>query len=293
MKMNAQHNAPGQNFQGVQQLAALLVMVLAIGSPCRAQSGTPSNAAQAARPAMSATPAAGTAVAQAATLPAIAPQADMPTPPAKAGQEGVKVHGHWIIDIRNADGTLDKHLDFENGLCTASSVPPGIQGGDALLTSLLLGRYITGPWQIVLASPTIPPFLAGATPGPACDNTLPNVSNAFVLDQNNATALINASCNGNPLCFPVLSAPAATQSQNGMILATQFTIPSGTSNTTITAVQTSVGYCLPHSGSTCAGEPPEVSPFSGTYLTGIGSVPPAPTVTAGQTVAISVQYSFQ
>ena len=60
MKMNAQHNAPGQNFQGVLQLAALLVMVLAIGSPCRAQSGTPSNAAQAARPAMSATPAAGT-----------------------------------------------------------------------------------------------------------------------------------------------------------------------------------------------------------------------------------------
>jgi hypothetical protein len=238
-------------------------------------------------------------VAQAVTSPAIAPQADMAKPPAKAGQEGIKVHGHWIIDIRNADGTLDKHLDFENGLCTVGTVPnysSGVASGDTLLTSLLLGQYIPGPWQVVLASPVIPTFPAGGTPGPACNNTLPNTSNAFVLDENNATALINASCNGNPLCFPVLPAPAATQSQNGMILTGQFTIPLGISNTTITAVQTSVGICLSSYGSHgCAGGSgvPGVFPFSGTYLTGIGTVPAAPTVTAGQTVAVSVQYSFQ
>src|SRR5882762_9418538 len=30
--------------------------------------------------------------------------------------EGIKVHGHWSIDIRKPDGTLVKHNEFENAL---------------------------------------------------------------------------------------------------------------------------------------------------------------------------------
>ena len=30
--------------------------------------------------------------------------------------EGIKVHGHWVIDVRNPDGSLAQHRDFENAL---------------------------------------------------------------------------------------------------------------------------------------------------------------------------------
>jgi len=28
--------------------------------------------------------------------------------------EGIKVHGHWVIDVKNPDGSLAGHRDFEN-----------------------------------------------------------------------------------------------------------------------------------------------------------------------------------
>jgi hypothetical protein len=31
-------------------------------------------------------------------------------------QEGIKVHGHWVIEVRNPDGTLSTRREFENGL---------------------------------------------------------------------------------------------------------------------------------------------------------------------------------
>ena len=140
----------------------------------------------------------------------------------------------------------------------------------------------------------IPTFPAGGTPGPACGVSGPT-SNSFFLDQTNATALTSV-CSGIPLCFPVLTPPALTPNDLGIVLAGQFTVPPGTSNTTITAVQANFGVCLItaySSAGACAANFGVVYPFSGTYLTGIGSVPAAPTVTAGQTVAVSVQYSFQ
>ena len=42
---------------------------------------------------------------------------------------GVKVHGHWTVDIRNADGSLASHTEFENAL-----QPTGSQLLVALLT---------------------------------------------------------------------------------------------------------------------------------------------------------------
>src|SRR2546428_3795116 len=50
----------------------------------------------------------------------------------KGGQvEGIKVHGHWTIDVRNPDGKLVMHREFENALTA--------HGGGALFQ--LLGRF--------------------------------------------------------------------------------------------------------------------------------------------------------
>jgi hypothetical protein len=36
-------------------------------------------------------------------------------------QEGIKVHGHWVIEILNSDGTLASRSEFENALVPGSS----------------------------------------------------------------------------------------------------------------------------------------------------------------------------
>lgn len=73
---------------------------------------------------------------------AMAIAAHAQTPPAPGGPtEGIKVHGHWTIDIRNADGTLASHHEFENAL-TAS--------GQLALASLLSGFGQSRQWSIDL-----------------------------------------------------------------------------------------------------------------------------------------------
>ena len=46
-------------------------------------------------------------------------------------QEGIKVHGHWTITVRNPDGTIASTREFENALLE------GTAGGAELLTALL------------------------------------------------------------------------------------------------------------------------------------------------------------
>jgi hypothetical protein len=68
--------------------------------------------------------------------------------------EGIKVHGHWTIDIKSADGTLIERHEFENALR-----PDG-----AMLLARVLGRLgAPGEWVVFLWSP-------GATP-----NCSPNI----------------------------------------------------------------------------------------------------------------------
>jgi hypothetical protein len=55
--------------------------------------------------------------------------------------QGVKLHGHWVIDVRNPDGTLVEHRDFEN------SLEPSAQG---LLIGLLSGYLVPGDYMIVM-----------------------------------------------------------------------------------------------------------------------------------------------
>lgn len=59
--------------------------------------------------------------------------------PAGGMGEGIQVHGHWTIEVRNPDGKLVTHREFENALV----------GGQVLTT--FLGRTATvGIWRIVV-----------------------------------------------------------------------------------------------------------------------------------------------
>lgn len=54
---------------------------------------------------------------------------------------GVTVRGYWKIDVRNPDGTLASHTEFQNALTPS---------GQTLLTGLLSGEYVLGQWSIGL-----------------------------------------------------------------------------------------------------------------------------------------------
>jgi len=72
-----------------------------------------------------------------ATAPPATAMEEPSTAPAKAGTEGIKVHGHWIINVKNPDGTLVEHREFDNSLQN---------NGGAALVGLLSGYFTPGDW---------------------------------------------------------------------------------------------------------------------------------------------------
>lgn len=79
-------------------------------------------------------------------------------------REGVKVHGHWMIEVRSPDEKLLSHTEFENSLTTA---------GNTVLSGFLLGSEVPGGYTVILSGngseqngpcPMVP--LTGST---ACD----------------------------------------------------------------------------------------------------------------------------
>jgi hypothetical protein len=59
----------------------------------------------------------------------------------KAAAEGIKVHGHWTIDVKNPDGSLASHHEFENAL---------VQSGQNALSSVLAHNVAVVGWAVFL-----------------------------------------------------------------------------------------------------------------------------------------------
>lgn len=91
------------------RLAVILALVGCLASAARAQGPA---AESAARPAVKKA---------SATIPAKKSSAGAET--ASGQQDGIKVHGHWVIEVRNPDGTLVKRHEFENGLVNFAVLP--------------------------------------------------------------------------------------------------------------------------------------------------------------------------
>jgi hypothetical protein len=59
--------------------------------------------------------------------------------------QNLKMHGHWIIDIKNPDGTLVQHHEFENAIQ---------YDGQNYLVGLMSGYGAAGPWEIYFSNAT-------------------------------------------------------------------------------------------------------------------------------------------
>jgi hypothetical protein len=59
-------------------------------------------------------------------------------------KEGIKVHGDWVIDVRNPDGTLVAHYEFQNALANHL-------GASTFLNGVLARTKQVGKWAVVLS----------------------------------------------------------------------------------------------------------------------------------------------
>src|SRR6266566_4638495 len=55
--------------------------------------------------------------------------------------QGIKVHGRWVVEVRNPDGTLALRREFENAL---------VEEGRQALARLLSGEQTLREWQITV-----------------------------------------------------------------------------------------------------------------------------------------------
>lgn len=106
-------------------------------------------------------PAAAVALALALFAPAQANHAKKPAPTAKPSSgglhTGITVHGWWKIDVKNPDGKVARHVEFENSLDPGFLMAaPGttvfqVPGGASLLLGLLSGSgSAPTSWAVVL-----------------------------------------------------------------------------------------------------------------------------------------------
>jgi hypothetical protein len=231
-------------------LAALLAIAPFAAGICRAQSG--------AKPGPGAPAGVNGALAGASASPA-------PKPPSRGTVDGIKVHGYWTIEVRNPDGKVAKHMEFENQLCTTFVDPVSqvtVPGGDSTLASLLTGFAAPGAWAIILGTPepagtvTLPGGGTAPVVAPNCaitsqfslaqsgvqggSSALANVAGTGGVSNMAEIAPFSLSCSGN--CTPALG-ESLTNFASNITLSGQMTAPTGMPAATITAVGTDLFTC--------------------------------------------------
>jgi len=192
-------------------------------------------------------------------------KADEQQPRKKKAGEGIQVHGHWTVEVRDPDGTVRKHDEFENNLTQNA------YGGSNLLALLLLG-YAVAQYNGFTV------FLnAGSGSG------------VEMYQGSSPTCLSGYTCGPNLRVTPAGTLPYIT----GFTLTGSATNASG-SMINVTSVSTAVGTCpfsITTSGTTdspvgCVGSSDMGASFSFT------SFPYTVSIGPGEIVAASVQISF-
>jgi len=196
-------------------------------------------------------------------------------PKKKGAGEGIQVHGHWTIEVRDPDGKVETHREFENMLWPFGA-NGSTGGGAATLTSLLTGQISTSLnlWLVDLGDTGFRTEVKIGGTG-----LLPNTCNTLAPP--------------NPPTNCALSLINSTVSTGGFVLTGS--VPSiSVSNTSpapvsLTQVSTSFYGCLPLYAP-CLANTAGTIPIPFTYAT---LPPPGIAVSTGQTVMVTVQISFQ
>lgn len=296
MKTNRKHEVIAQIAGLGVRLAVLSVFLLGMAGIAQAKaSGV---AAQAAPKA--AAPATGQGKAEPVM---VAPGKPAP----KGNHEGIQVHGHWIIEVKNPDGTLVSHTEFENALSPGFPVPTGGQAssGEAFLSALLTGQVLSPvTWGIFLEGPN---GLTDGTNAPCVVTVLTISPGACLIFQNSLNSNYSlfvctlqtlppgTSCNltatllgtsPNFTGFQLMGSVVATQPGSVTFVATADFGVCGINGTA------QANCAFPSSGSNIAAFTGR--PLDGNTPAGVAAGDPNPVTvtTAGQTIAVTVMISF-
>lgn len=105
---------------------------------------------------------------------------------------GIRVHGHWVIEVRDPDGSLAQRREFDNALMTT---------GVEVLGSVMAKEATIGHWRIWLGR-----FV--------CENGASSPANCLLFEATDAVSP------GNPHVFNTLTVAATT---GGLVLSGQAT----------------------------------------------------------------------
>ena len=100
--------------------------------------------------------------------------------------EGIKVHGHWVLEIKNTDGSLASRHEFENALVTTSCLDIC---GNVGMAQLLTGQYFATEWVVALAYTDA-----------ACQQNPQSCSNCPSATLCGFISIQQIGCTGVPLC---------------------------------------------------------------------------------------------
>jgi hypothetical protein len=246
-----------------------------------------------------------------ATSPAADPSGPTPTakqvaaqsPSAKASAskrrpDGIAVSGWWTIEVRNPDGRVVTHREFENSLTAA---------GQGVLANVLsnqgnpAGYIVLGSWAVALCN----------SGGTECYSQTAPISNEFIFDleQQGSQTANPSTCNGSVsnvttpfpylyVCYPTLTMPQpSVLPSNGGVLALSGNIPSSplTGEVYIDTVETVINECTataaqPYSASACFATPNTSNLIPQTFT--LATVSPVVSVQPNQSVSVMVQFSF-
>lgn len=254
------------NFQSSLAGACSVLMLLCGAQPGFAQQSAPVESAAAVQVAASAT-AAATTTAMAMPLAAQSESEEKEAAaPAKLGHEGIKVHGHWVLQVKNADGTLGERREFDNSLAD----------GGRFLVSVLAGYFVSGDYAIDLSGtacsgcyiinsnwPANNPFSQGSP------------TSATLLTTYNSTAF-GGSVNSIVLAGFIPPPNSGTLSQVAVLYSACVTSPINAAPATITPAACIAGPAQQNAGG---------------YFTSTTLASPLP-VNAGQIVMVTVTISF-
>jgi hypothetical protein len=228
-------------------------------------------------------------------------------PSGDAKHEGIKVHGHWTIEVRNPDGALVRHVEFENSIDSGYSYVNGtntyrINGATTFLAALLTGQALVDPtsaqaifWQILLVGPAglNNVYTANTTNAPCLSSS--GAAPVPAGNQYAACAIVPApaagSCASGRFCNLTISPLGTTPVYTGIQLSGS---AQATQSGQVVTVATQIGANCPNAANPCplANLAGAIGPFN-SILTSSTNFPGAPiSVTAGQTIAVTVNISF-
>jgi hypothetical protein len=174
--------------------------------------------------------------------------------PESPGAQGLKVHGHWVMDVKNKDGKVVEHRDFQNSLTTVASA--GSNGisvtGDQILAGLLSGSIVTGDPGIGFIQDTN----TSVDPSLDCGSVAALSLNCFLFSTPQSLLGINQATlqTGLTISVTFLGGPSGAPS---WVLSGNYTVPAGL--TSIVSVATMEGFCYTSFSLFSNG----VGPFSG------------------------------